>query len=84
MTDCLPIRAEDWMREIFHSRAAASGGVVRRQTRDIDRIVGRDRFLAELARRGFRAVENGGQTVIFCNREPIRALQLLHRPDQIP
>ena len=69
------IRPEDWLRTVFSARAAAGGGVVRRQTRDIDRIVGRDRFLAELRRRGFHAVENGGQTVIFCNREPLRLLR---------
>ncbi|SDG26149.1 N-(5'-phosphoribosyl)anthranilate isomerase [Alloyangia pacifica] len=67
----LPIRPDDWLRHVFLSRAAAQGGVVRRKTRDIERIVGRDRFLAELDRRGFRAVENAGQTIIFCNRDPV-------------
>ncbi|ANT59109.1 N-(5'-phosphoribosyl)anthranilate isomerase [Salipiger sp. CCB-MM3] len=76
MTDLpLPIRPEDWLRQMFLSRAAAQGGVVRRKTRDIDRIVGRERFLAELDRRGFRAVENAGQTVIFCNCEPVRVVR---------
>jgi len=65
------IRPEDWIVHVFSSRAAAEGGVVRRKTRDIERIVGRQRFRAELDRRGFRAIENGGQTVIFCNREPL-------------
>lgn len=63
------------MTRIFSTRAAAQGGVVRRKTADIDRIIGRDRFLAELNRRGFRAVENAGQTVIFCNRAPVRILR---------
>ncbi|MBV2361138.1 N-(5'-phosphoribosyl)anthranilate isomerase [Thalassococcus sp. CAU 1522] len=71
----LPCRPEDWIRRIFASRAAAEGGVVRRKSADIDRFVGRARFLAELDRRGYRAVENGGQTIIFCNREPIRVLR---------
>lgn len=66
-----PPSSDDWILHIFSSRAAASGGVVRRKTRDIERIVGRERFRAELDRRGFGAVENGGQTVIFCNREPL-------------
>lgn len=69
------IRPDDWLCRLFASRAAAQGGVVRRQTRDIERIVGRDRFLAELERRGFRAVENAGQTIVFCNREPVRVLR---------
>ncbi len=68
-------RPEDWMRSVFSARAASEGGIVRLQTKDIDRIVGRDRFLAELDRRGYRAVENAGQTVIFCNRKPVTRLR---------
>ncbi|MCR8547328.1 N-(5'-phosphoribosyl)anthranilate isomerase [Salipiger sp. P9] len=71
----IPISPERWLRHLFSSRAAAEGGVVRRKPRDIDRIVGQERFLAELDRRGFRAVENAGQTVIFCNRDPLRVLR---------
>jgi len=65
---------EIWMAQIFAARAARDGGVVRRKVRDVERVVGRDRFEAELARRGFRAVENAGQFVIFCNREPLRVV----------
>lgn len=69
------MRPDDWLCALFSARAAAQGGVVRRKTRDIERIVGMDRFLAELDRRGFRAVENAGQTIVFCNREEIRLLR---------
>lgn len=65
---------EAWLRHLFSSRAALEGGVIRRKMRDIDRFVGRDAFLAEIHRRGFAVVENAGQFVIFCNREPIRRL----------
>ncbi|MEO0750291.1 MAG: hypothetical protein AAFY25_00655 [Pseudomonadota bacterium] len=57
---------------MFSSKAARDGQVVRRNLRDIDRYVGRERFSKELRRRGFRAVENSGQIVIFCNQEPLR------------
>ncbi|MEM7488723.1 MAG: N-(5'-phosphoribosyl)anthranilate isomerase [Pseudomonadota bacterium] len=60
-----------WLSQLFSSGPAAKGGVVRRSVRDVDHIVGRDRFVAELDRRGFRAVENAGTFVIFCNREPV-------------
>ena len=63
---------EGWMRDLFGSRAAIDGGVVRRKISDMERYVGRERFAAELQRRGFRAVENARQVVIFCNRGPIR------------
>ncbi|MFC4733251.1 N-(5'-phosphoribosyl)anthranilate isomerase [Salipiger abyssi] len=71
----LPISPDRWLGHLFASRAAASGGVVRRSTRDIERIVGRERFLAELDRRGFRAVENAGQIIVFCNRDAVRILR---------
>ena len=67
-----PISAEQWLAKLFSSRAARDGRVIRRQLRDIDRYVGRRKFKAELARRGYHAVENAGQMVIFCNQEPIR------------
>lgn len=65
---------EIWLAQMFASRAARDGGVVRRKVRDVERIVGRARFEAELTRRGYRAVENAGQFVIFCNREPLRII----------
>ncbi|MFP4275111.1 MAG: N-(5'-phosphoribosyl)anthranilate isomerase [Paracoccaceae bacterium] len=69
---CLP--ADLWMRQIFDAKAARAGGIVRRSARDVDRIVGRPRFAAELRRRGYHAVENAGQIVIFCNAEELRIL----------
>lgn len=61
-----------FLLHLFSSQAARCGGVIRRKLRDIDRIVGREAFLAEMRRRGFPVVENAGQYVIFCNREPLR------------
>lgn len=69
-----PITPDRWIVQIFSARAAAEGGIVRRRVRDVERLVGRDRFLREVRRRGFRAVENGDQFVIFCNRDPVRLL----------
>lgn len=69
---CLP--ADLWLRQIFTAKAARDGGIVRRSLDDVDRILGRDRLERELLRRGYHAVENAGQIVIFCNNEPIRLL----------
>jgi len=63
-----------WMQQIFDAKAARQGGVVRRKMRDVERNVGRAAFLAEIQRRGFHAVDNSGQVVIFCNTAPIRLL----------
>jgi len=48
--------------------------VIRRKARDIEKFVGRREFELELKRRGYQAVENAGQVIIFCNREPIRRI----------
>jgi hypothetical protein len=61
-----------WISHLFSSQAAREGGVIRRKVRDVERYVGRAPFLDEMKRRGFPVVENAGQFVIFCNREPIR------------
>ena len=60
--------------DMFSSKAAREGAVIRRKSRDVDRLIGRDVFLCELERRGYHAVENAGQIVIFCNAEPVRVL----------
>lgn len=70
-----PLCPENWLLQLFSSRAACEGGVIRRKTRDVERLVGRARFEAELARRGFHAVENAGQIVIFCNQDPIHVIR---------
>jgi hypothetical protein len=67
-----PVSSSEFFAKLFSSRAAQSGAVVRRQVRDVERYVGRDLFLEELARRGFPVIENAGQFVIFCNQEPIQ------------
>ena len=65
---------EIWFRHLFSAQAALDGGVVRRKTRDMERIVGLDAFVAELERRGYSAVENADQVIIFCNAQPVRVL----------
>ena len=63
-----------WMQQIFDAKAARQGGVVRRNLRDVERNVGLDVFLREIRRRGYHAIENSGQVVIFCNNVPIQVL----------
>ena len=69
-----PVSPQQFLAELFSSRAAATRAVIRRNARDVDRFVGREAFLEEMRRRGFSVVENAGQLVIFCNREPLRRL----------
>ena len=69
-----PLTPNEWVIDLFSSRAARSGSVVRRNVRDIERYVGLVEFKQELSRRGFHAIENAGQMVIFCNQEPVRVV----------
>ena len=66
--------ADIWLQQVFDAKAARQGGIVRRKRRDIERTVGWPRFEQEMKRRGFHAVENCDQIVIFCNNAPIRML----------
>ena len=73
MTDLIPPQSPDhWLSAAFTSNTATSGGVIKRRISDIDRIVGRDRFLGEVRARGFQAVENGDNLIVFCNAQPVR------------
>lgn len=69
------IDPDKWMAHLFSSKSACQVGVVRRKLRDVERIVGLNPFRAELKRRGYRAVINGGQIVVFCNREPVHLVE---------
>lgn len=66
------ISPDQWLLQLFSAKAAVDGGVIRRQVCDVERIVGRTSFEGEVRRRGYRMVENAGQYIIFCNREPVR------------
>ncbi|MCG6882879.1 MAG: N-(5'-phosphoribosyl)anthranilate isomerase [Silicimonas sp.] len=66
-----PPPQEMFFLSLFNSKAVQDGAVIRRKVRDVERLVGRTAFVDELNRRGYRAVENAGRFVIFCNAEPI-------------
>jgi hypothetical protein len=75
MTDTLTLLPPDiWLLQLFSAKSAREGGIVRRAVRDVEQIIGRHNFECELRRRGYHAVENAGQYVIFCNNETVRML----------
>ncbi|MFV0512044.1 MAG: N-(5'-phosphoribosyl)anthranilate isomerase [Jhaorihella sp.] len=59
---------------ILASRAALSGGFVKRRIQDVARLFGRATFTRSVGHRGFRAVENSRRFVVFCNPLPILRL----------
>ncbi len=77
MSPSLPAAArplgQDWLDQIFHAKAARSGGVLRRKVRDVEREIGRDILELEVRRRGFHLLECE-DFVIICSAAPIRIL----------
>jgi hypothetical protein len=67
--------ADLWLDQVFSSNEARRGGVVKRQIRDVERLVGRAAFAKAVQRKGFQVVENGRHFVIFCNGHPIRRVR---------
>ncbi len=67
----LPITSQEWMRQMLATKTALDSGVIRRRVSDVERLVGRDAFLAAMKRRGFRVVENAGHFVVFCNSDEV-------------
>ncbi|WP_411232319.1 N-(5'-phosphoribosyl)anthranilate isomerase [Marivita sp. S0852] len=61
-----------WIEQVFAAKAVAEGGIVRRAVPWVEREIGRDRFLNEVARRGFHLLECAGQFIIICSDSPIR------------
>ncbi|KNG95208.1 hypothetical protein [Pseudaestuariivita atlantica] len=69
------LSARDWLDQMFTSATARKGGIVKRQVRDVERLVGREAFAAEVRRRGFQALRNGGHFIVICNDQPIYRLK---------
>lgn len=67
-------RADLWIETIFAAQAVARGGVVRRAVRWVESEIGRDRFVAEVRRRGFHLIECGPQFIVICHQSGLRVI----------
>ncbi len=65
---------QPWVAQIFSSKSARGGGVVRRSLRDVEREIGYGRLELGVRRRGYHMVQSGDQIVIFCTSEPLRII----------
>ena len=63
---------KDWLAQIFAAKAVGQGGVIRRKAAWVAQEVGRDRFEAEVRRRGFHLIETGADLVVICHSGAIR------------
>lgn len=65
---------ETWVRQLFSSKQALCGGVIRRAAKDVDREMGRAALEREVRRRGWHMIETGGQVVIICSDDRLRVI----------
>lgn len=65
---------DPWIHQMFSTRAARRGAVVRRSTAWVDREVGRERFLDEIRSRGYHVIQTADQFIVVCHDGPIRLL----------
>jgi len=75
MFETRPIAPNDkWIGQMFATKAARRGAVVRRSMAWVEREVGRDRFLAEIRRRNYHLIQTAGQYIVICHDGPINLL----------
>lgn len=65
---------EAWIEQTFDCPGVRNGGVFRTTRRAVDAGAGMARFTQELRRRNFRALENKGHIVVFCNAKPVEII----------
>jgi hypothetical protein len=71
----LPVDPTTWLKATFDCPAARNGGVIRTTLATVEDHVGLERFIREVQARGYRAVENAGHIIVFCNRDPVMILR---------
>lgn len=63
-----------WQRQIFSSKLAKNGGVVRRAKRDVHREIGHDQLKAFVNRQGFHLLECGEHYIIICHDGDLKVI----------
>lgn len=74
MTSYKRARGQDWLDQVFKSRAVETGGVIRRQIADVEREVGRAALISEVRRRNFRLIRTRAHFVIVCDPGPVQQI----------
>ena len=65
---------EAWIEQTFDVPAVRNGGILRTSLRAVDAGAGMARFKAELEQRKYRALENNGHIIVFCNTLPVEII----------
>lgn len=69
-----PPSPEEFFDDLFSTEAAQQGGIVQISQLDMERFVGRDRFIEEMKLRKFTALQNRGQIIVICNSKDLRLI----------
>lgn len=69
-----PPSPEEFLEDLFNCDEARAGHVVRLSHLDMERFVGRDRFLEEVKARRYTALLNRGQILVICNNKDLRLI----------
>lgn len=69
-----PADPEAWIEQTFDCPGVRNGGLFRTSVRAVETGIGMDRFKREVTRRSYRALENNGHIVVFCNTSPVEIL----------
>ncbi len=62
---------EPWLSQLFGTKSAQKGAVVRRSVAWVEREVGRHRFQEEVRRRGLHLIRTANQYIAICHNGPI-------------
>ena len=65
---------QDWLAQMFRSKSAATGGVVRRRIADVHREIGREALELEVRRRGWHMLQSKGHYIILCSPTPFAVI----------
>ncbi|WP_127112099.1 N-(5'-phosphoribosyl)anthranilate isomerase [Shimia sediminis] len=66
--------AQDWLDQIFRSKSATTGGVLRRKVSDVHREVGREVLELEVRRRGWHLLHSNDHYIILCSPAPFSVI----------
>jgi hypothetical protein len=66
--------ADAWIAQLFGSKSARRGAVVRRSVRWVAREIGDARFREEVRRRGFHLLQTADQYIVVCHPGPIHLI----------
>ena len=65
------VTPHQWIEQVFSTKLAKSGGIVRRSISSVVKSASVDEFLQEAKRRGFHVIMNGSHFVVICNNNPV-------------